>query len=149
MFFFPAYLIVFVKIFRWTSSRYSTMLLKNTKKTNATLITGAQSMINLSLKTSSRFIFWSMLDWAYHYIWHSEDDEEDEDEEHPDVTEGQAKQEDGNEDPPKSRPRQRTPSYELHMYSVEELARFKKREMIADSELLDGKYFWIRVFDFD
>lgn len=31
-----------------------------------------------------------------------------------------------------------TPSHELHIYSAEELAGFKKREMIADAELLDG-----------
>jgi len=30
-------------------------------------------------------------------------------------------------------------SNELQMYSDEELARFKKRELIADAELLDGK----------
>ena len=34
--------------------------------------------------------------------------------------------------------RQNTPSNELYIYSDEELARFKKREMIADSEYLDG-----------
>lgn len=32
----------------------------------------------------------------------------------------------------------RTTSYELHIYSAEELAAFKKREMVADAELLDG-----------
>jgi structural maintenance of chromosome 4 len=40
--------------------------------------------------------------------------------------------------PAKKKVRERTPSYELHMYSAEELSKFKKREMIADSELLDG-----------
>jgi structural maintenance of chromosome 4 len=39
---------------------------------------------------------------------------------------------------PSKRLCERTPSYELHIYSVEELCKFKKREMIADSELLDG-----------
>lgn len=29
--------------------------------------------------------------------------------------------------------------HELHMYSADELAGFKKREMVADAELLDGK----------
>lgn len=41
--------------------------------------------------------------------------------------------------PAKKKVRERTPSYELHIYSAEELSKFKKREMIADSELLDGK----------
>lgn len=40
---------------------------------------------------------------------------------------------------PKKKAPARTPSYELHIYSAEELAGFKKREMIADAELLDGK----------
>jgi hypothetical protein len=40
--------------------------------------------------------------------------------------------------PAKKKVRERTPSYELHIYSAEELSKFKKREMIADSELLDG-----------
>ncbi|KAJ7209498.1 RecF/RecN/SMC [Mycena pura] len=35
--------------------------------------------------------------------------------------------------------RARTPSSELHTYSAEELSRFKKRDMIADVELLDEK----------
>jgi structural maintenance of chromosome 4 len=35
--------------------------------------------------------------------------------------------------------RERTPSYELHIYNVEELSKFKKREMVADAELLDGE----------
>jgi structural maintenance of chromosome 4 len=42
------------------------------------------------------------------------------------------------EEQPKKKAPARTPSYELHMYSAEELAGFKKREMIADAELLDG-----------
>ncbi|KAG1879662.1 RecF/RecN/SMC N terminal domain-containing protein [Suillus tomentosus] len=35
--------------------------------------------------------------------------------------------------------RQRTPSTELYIYSADELARFKKRDMLADSEYLDEK----------
>ena len=35
--------------------------------------------------------------------------------------------------------RERTPSNELHIYSVEELSAFRKRELIADAELLDGE----------
>ena len=41
--------------------------------------------------------------------------------------------------PPKKRAR--TPSYELHIYSVEELSRFKKKELLADVSLLDGVSF--------
>ncbi|EJC98646.1 uncharacterized protein FOMMEDRAFT_95979, partial [Fomitiporia mediterranea MF3/22] len=37
--------------------------------------------------------------------------------------------------PPKKRAR--TPSFELHIYSVEELSRFKKKELLADVSLLD------------
>jgi hypothetical protein len=29
--------------------------------------------------------------------------------------------------------------YELHSYSVPELAKFKKRELVADAEYLDGE----------
>jgi hypothetical protein len=42
------------------------------------------------------------------------------------------------EQPKKKKASARTPSYELHIYSAEELAGFKKREMVADAELLDG-----------
>ncbi|KAJ7096401.1 RecF/RecN/SMC [Mycena epipterygia] len=35
--------------------------------------------------------------------------------------------------------RARTPSFELHTYSADELSRFKKRDMITDVELLDEK----------
>lgn len=37
------------------------------------------------------------------------------------------------------KPRQRTPSNELHIYSEAELAQFKRKDMIADAELLDGE----------
>lgn len=43
-------------------------------------------------------------------------------------------------EPSSKRKRERSPSYELHTYSAEELATFKKRELIADAELLDGEY---------
>ncbi|KAI0962099.1 hypothetical protein AcV7_001019 [Taiwanofungus camphoratus] len=69
-------------------------------------------------------------------------DDEDEEEEgkhvEPDGSnDGVVKQEP--RDPPKLKARERTPSYELHIYSAEELAAFKKRELIADAELLDEK----------
>ena len=47
------------------------------------------------------------------------------------------------EQPKKKKTSARTPSHELHMYSAEELAGFKKREMVADAELLDGTSRWI------
>jgi structural maintenance of chromosome 4 len=34
----------------------------------------------------------------------------------------------------------KTPSYELHIYTEEELSRLKKKEMVADTELLDGAH---------
>ncbi|TFK70065.1 hypothetical protein BDN72DRAFT_839506 [Pluteus cervinus] len=35
--------------------------------------------------------------------------------------------------------RERTPSHELHIYSEQELSKFRKRELLADKELLDEK----------
>jgi structural maintenance of chromosome 4 len=56
--------------------------------------------------------------------------------------EGDVKPEPEAEEQPKKKTSARMPSYELHMYSAEELAGFKKREMIADAELLDGTSRW-------
>ena len=67
----------------------------------------------------------------------SDDEEEEETHEEPEQPiEGEVKPEPGAE--PKRKTRQHTPSYELHIYSEDELATFKKREMVADTELLDG-----------
>ena len=62
--------------------------------------------------------------------------DEDEDEEHehqgavePDVAEG--------EEDTKPKIKTSTP-HELHMYSEAELAKFRREELIADAELLDG-----------
>lgn len=38
----------------------------------------------------------------------------------------------------KVKDRERTPSMELHTYSTEELSKFRKRELVADVELLAG-----------
>ena len=38
----------------------------------------------------------------------------------------------------KEKVKERAPPDELYIYSAEELAQFKKRELIADAELLDG-----------
>ena len=50
---------------------------------------------------------------------------------------GKVKREPGDEEQIKKKV-VNTSSHELHIYSAEELAGFKKREMIADAELLDG-----------
>ncbi|CDO73402.1 hypothetical protein BN946_scf185013.g36 [Trametes cinnabarina] len=42
-------------------------------------------------------------------------------------------------EPVAKKPRARTPSSELHVYTEQELATFKKRELVADVELLDEK----------
>ncbi|KAF9237097.1 RecF/RecN/SMC [Melanogaster broomeanus] len=53
-------------------------------------------------------------------------------------SEPQVKQESGEPVPPK-KSKQRQPTAELHIYSVEELAQFRKRDLVADSEYLDEK----------
>ncbi|KAG0697734.1 RecF/RecN/SMC N terminal domain-containing protein [Suillus ampliporus] len=69
-----------------------------------------------------------------------DDDEEEGAEQAAEVSgsgEGAVKQEHAESAPKKAR--QQTSSNELYIYSAEELARFKKREMVADSEYLDEK----------
>ena len=77
-------------------------------------------------------------------------DDEDEDEEEPEAaaapadgepSEPQVKQESGEPAaPPPNKPsKPRQPSNELQVYSVDELAQFRKRDLVADSEYLDGK----------
>ncbi|KAG2337616.1 hypothetical protein BDR05DRAFT_970038 [Suillus weaverae] len=76
---------------------------------------------------------------------HEIDDDDDDEEEGTDPVagasgsgEGAVKQEHADSAPQK-KARQRTPSTELYIYSADELARFKKRDMLADSEYLDEK----------
>lgn len=76
---------------------------------------------------------------------HEIDDDDDDEEDGADQVGGASgsgeavvKQEHANSAPPK-KTRQRTPSTELYIYSADELARFKKRDMLADSEYLDEK----------
>lgn len=68
----------------------------------------------------------------------SDDDDEDEennDAEAPKDDEGNiVKQEPGEASLPKAK----TSSTELHIYTVEELARFKKKELLADVTYLEG-----------
>ncbi|KIJ66611.1 hypothetical protein HYDPIDRAFT_26944 [Hydnomerulius pinastri MD-312] len=79
-----------------------------------------------------------------------DDDDDDEEEDAEVVAEGereggepaepQVKQESGEPAPaPAKKSRQREPSSELHIYSVEELSQFRKRDLVADSEYLDEK----------
>ena len=42
------------------------------------------------------------------------------------------------DDVPPPKKRARTPSSELHVYTVDELSKFKKRELLADVTLLEG-----------
>ena len=70
-------------------------------------------------------------------------DEDDEVEQPAEGGEGEAQEDDG-EAPVKKesgarKSRARTPSHELHTYTEDELATFKKRELLADTELLDGQ----------
>ncbi|KAG2746768.1 hypothetical protein P692DRAFT_201933204 [Suillus brevipes Sb2] len=76
---------------------------------------------------------------------HEIDDDDDDEEDAADQVGGASgsgeavvKQEHADSAPPK-KTRQRTPSTELYIYSADELARFKKRDMLADSEYLDEK----------
>ncbi|KAH9837376.1 RecF/RecN/SMC [Rhodofomes roseus] len=64
------------------------------------------------------------------------DDDEDEEQETADKP-GAVKQEPGG--PSRRQEREKTPPFELHVYTAEELNAFRKRELIADAELLDEK----------
>jgi hypothetical protein len=76
----------------------------------------------------------------------SDDDDDDDDEEGGSQVAGASgsgdavvKQEHADPAPPK-KARQRTPSNEPYVYSADELARFKKRDTLTDSEYLDGMF---------
>lgn len=76
-----------------------------------------------------------------------EDETEEDDEKEGSVAPSEAPSEHIKEDPDaeergenrRRKSRQRTPSNELHIYSEQELSRFKRKDMIADAELLDGE----------
>ncbi|KAI9066460.1 hypothetical protein FKP32DRAFT_1589530 [Trametes sanguinea] len=73
-----------------------------------------------------------------------EEEEEAEDHATPGAGEGEREGMEDGEAPVKKEPgarksRARTPSSELHVYTEQELATFKKRELVADVELLDEK----------
>ncbi|KAF8167274.1 RecF/RecN/SMC [Crassisporium funariophilum] len=54
-------------------------------------------------------------------------------------TEGHIKPEPGRKQPSKKAARERTPTNELHMYTIPELMKFKRDELLADTEYLDEK----------
>ena len=56
--------------------------------------------------------------------------------------EGQVKDEPVEERVPPKKNREERSSAELHIYTVEELSKFKKRELLADVTLLDGNSFF-------
>lgn len=58
----------------------------------------------------------------------------------PDGVEAVVKPEPTEDALPRTKTRERTQSHELHIYTQEELGRFKKKELVADTELLDGIY---------
>lgn len=92
--------------------------------------------------TSSEYIDYS--NFRLHTTTRS-DDEDDEEEGADQVAgassggEGVMKQEHADSAPLK-KARQRTPSTELYVYSADELARFEKRDMLADFEYFDGMF---------
>lgn len=49
-----------------------------------------------------------------------------------------SKEGDVKREPGEGHQREKTPAFELHVYSEEELSQFKKSHLIADAELLDG-----------
>ncbi|KAF9819247.1 hypothetical protein IEO21_02286 [Rhodonia placenta] len=67
----------------------------------------------------------------------SDDDDDDEGDAEPDADATGVKPDP--DKPPKGKARARSPSDELHVYSAEELSQFRKRELVADAELLDEK----------
>jgi structural maintenance of chromosome 4 len=85
-------------------------------------------------------------DYSFRILTTTRSDDDDEEEEGADQVAGASgsgeavvKQEHADSAPSK-KARQRTPSNELYIYSADELARFKKRDMLADSEYLDGMF---------
>ncbi|KAI0732433.1 RecF/RecN/SMC [Fomitopsis betulina] len=65
-----------------------------------------------------------------------EEVDDDDDEEENEVT---SKEGDVKREPGEGHQREKTPAFELHVYSEEELSQFKKSHLIADAELLDEK----------
>jgi hypothetical protein len=105
-------------------------------------------MTNLSFMKSSEPLSINYFNFRMLTATCSDDDDDDEEEEEEEEVADQVigasgsgeravKQEHADSAPPK-KVRQRTPSTELYIYSADELAHFKKRDMLADSEYLDG-----------
>jgi structural maintenance of chromosome 4 len=83
----------------------------------------------------------------FFFLFHrSSDDDEDDDDDEDNGTEQQADAKEPTaptdevkaEDPDQGPKRTKAPSSELHIYSADELSKFKKRDMTTDVELLDG-----------
>jgi structural maintenance of chromosome 4 len=117
---------------------------KSLLRMNSHLITGGRNTTTLSFMTLSESVYYFTLFLLRETY---SDDDEDEDEGADQGTEASSsgevavKQEVKREAAEPGHPkkaRQHTSSNELYIYSAEELARFKKREMVADSEYLDG-----------
>lgn len=119
---------------------------KSLMRMNAYLITGGRNTTSLSSMTLSEPVY-----RVFHLFLltatHSDDDDEEEEEVADQgaeasgsgeaVVKQEVKQESGGSAPSK-KAHQHTSSNELYIYSAEELARFKRREIVADSEYLDG-----------
>jgi structural maintenance of chromosome 4 len=54
------------------------------------------------------------------------------------LPEGEVKFEPGEDPPNKKKPKDKPPANELYTYGAPELSKFKKRELVADAEYLDG-----------
>jgi hypothetical protein len=76
---------------------------------------------------------------CHHPLLFVSDDDDEDDDSSKAGNDTEVKPEPGHEVAKKGKNREGTPSYELHIYTVEELQRFKQRDMVADTELLDGE----------
>lgn len=60
--------------------------------------------------------------------------------------EGEVKDEPGTKSQARKEARERTPSTELHVYTIPELMKFKKEELMAETVYLEGNYHEIQPF---
>ena len=60
--------------------------------------------------------------------------------------EGEVKDEPGTKPRARKQTREQTPSTELHVYTIPELMKFKKDELVAETVYLEGKYHEIHSF---
>lgn len=95
-------------------------------------IIGVMSMTSLSSKRSSELC---QSIWKHTGLIPDSDDD-DEEENEAASKDGEVKREPG--EGSNRQEREKTPAFELHVYSEDELSKLSKRELIADAELLDG-----------